>query len=135
MNSGSRLKRSQLQMTPAPFPRFAAVEQSSGIEQINVAVTQMDEMTQQNAALVEEAAAAAESLNEQANSMSAAVSVFRLDHHSGPSARAKAKPMASSASSASSTHAAALPAPKAKAKAVASKAGRSAAAEDEWQEF
>ena len=56
----------------------ASREQSSGIEQVSLAVSQMDEVTQQNAALVEEAAAAAESLEEQANSLSQAVSVFRL---------------------------------------------------------
>lgn len=56
----------------------ASREQSSGIEQVGLAVTQMDEVTQQNAALVEEAAAAAESLEEQARSLMDAVSVFRL---------------------------------------------------------
>jgi methyl-accepting chemotaxis protein len=56
----------------------ASTEQSQGIEQVNVAVTQMDEMTQQNAALVEEAAAAAESLQDQAASLAEAVSVFKV---------------------------------------------------------
>ena len=57
----------------------ASVEQSAGIEQVNIAITQMDEVTQQNAALVEEAAAAAESLEEQAQNLSASVATFRLD--------------------------------------------------------
>ncbi|MEI7968349.1 MAG: methyl-accepting chemotaxis protein [Betaproteobacteria bacterium] len=56
----------------------ASVEQSSGIEQVNQAITQMDEVTQQNAALVEEAAAAAESLEEQAQLLAQAVVVFNL---------------------------------------------------------
>ncbi len=56
----------------------ASVEQSSGIDQVSLAVSQMDEVTQQNAALVEEAAAAAESLEEQARNLSEAVSAFRL---------------------------------------------------------
>ncbi len=56
----------------------ASIEQSSGIEQVNQAITQMDEVTQQNAALVEEAAAAAESLEEQAQVLSQAVSVFKV---------------------------------------------------------
>ncbi|NIF79488.1 HAMP domain-containing protein [Paraburkholderia sp. Cy-641] len=56
----------------------ASEEQSDGIEQVNRAVTQMDEVTQQNAALVEEAAAAAVSLEEQAARMSDVVSVFRI---------------------------------------------------------
>ncbi|MES2036917.1 MAG: methyl-accepting chemotaxis protein, partial [Pseudomonadota bacterium] len=51
---------------------------SSGIEQVNLAITQMDEMTQQNAALVEQAAAAAESMEEQAVELARAVSVFHL---------------------------------------------------------
>ncbi len=57
----------------------ASREQSSGIEQVSLAVSQMDEVTQQNAALVEEAAAAAESLEEQAINLSQAVAIFKLD--------------------------------------------------------
>jgi methyl-accepting chemotaxis protein len=56
----------------------ASSEQSSGIGQVNVAVTQLDQMTQQNAALVEQSAAAAESLKEQARKLSGVVSTFRL---------------------------------------------------------
>ena len=55
----------------------ASQEQSSGIEQVNRTVMQMDETTQQNAALVEEASAAARSMEEQANLLAEAVSVFR----------------------------------------------------------
>jgi methyl-accepting chemotaxis protein len=57
----------------------AALEQSSGIGQINEAVTQMDQATQQNAALVEQGAAAAESLRAQAVKLAETVSAFRLD--------------------------------------------------------
>jgi methyl-accepting chemotaxis protein len=57
----------------------ASAEQSSGIEQVSLAVAQMDEVTQQNAALVEEAAAAAESLQEQAGALEQAVSRFRVE--------------------------------------------------------
>ena len=57
----------------------AAAEQSTGIDQVNLAVAQMDEVTQQNAALVEQAAAAASSLEEQARRLSSAVAVFRVD--------------------------------------------------------
>jgi methyl-accepting chemotaxis protein-1 (serine sensor receptor) len=57
----------------------ASDEQSSGIEQVNQAVNQMDEVTQQNAALVEEAAAAALSLEEQAQLLRDAVAAFRTD--------------------------------------------------------
>ncbi len=56
----------------------AASEQAGGIGQVNQAVGQLDQMTQQNAALVEESAAAAHSLREQAARLAAAVQVFRL---------------------------------------------------------
>ncbi|HET9643163.1 MAG TPA: methyl-accepting chemotaxis protein, partial [Burkholderiaceae bacterium] len=56
----------------------ASAEQSSGIGQVNTAVTQLDQMTQQNAALVEQSAAAAESLKDQALRLSGVVSRFRL---------------------------------------------------------
>ena len=56
----------------------AGHEQSTGIEEVNRAVTQMDEVTQQNAALVEEAAAAAAALQAQAGDLAALVSVFKL---------------------------------------------------------
>ncbi len=56
----------------------SATEQSDGIAQVNVAVNQLDQMTQQNAALVEQSAAAAESLKEQAQRLADVVAVFRL---------------------------------------------------------
>ena len=61
----------------------ASQEQSAGIEQINIAVTQMDNVTQQNAALVEEAAAAAQAMQEQVNSLNEVVSVFRVGNIAG----------------------------------------------------
>ncbi|WP_321785001.1 methyl-accepting chemotaxis protein [Burkholderia pyrrocinia] len=57
----------------------ASEEQSGGIDQVARAVAQMDEVTQQNAALVEEAAAAAQSLDEQAGRLRETASVFQLD--------------------------------------------------------
>jgi len=57
----------------------AAAEQSDGIGQVNGAVNQLDEMTQRNAALVEQSAAAAESLKEQANRLAQVVGEFRLE--------------------------------------------------------
>ncbi|MBV6324560.1 methyl-accepting chemotaxis protein [Duganella violaceipulchra] len=62
---------------------LASQEQSSGIEQINTAVTQMDDVTQQNAALVEEAAAAAHAMQDQVNSLNDLVSVFRTEAKAG----------------------------------------------------
>ena len=56
----------------------ASQEQSGGIEQVNQAISEMDEVTQQNAALVEESAAAAGSLHDQAANLATVVSVFKL---------------------------------------------------------
>jgi methyl-accepting chemotaxis protein len=58
---------------------LASSEQSAGIEQINQAIMQMDQVTQRNAMLVEQAAAAATSLQDQALKLGHAVSVFKLD--------------------------------------------------------
>lgn len=57
----------------------ASMEQTSGIEQVNQAIGQMDDVTQQNAALVEQAAAAAESLEEQTQTLAVTVAHFKLD--------------------------------------------------------
>jgi methyl-accepting chemotaxis protein len=76
----------------------ASQEQTSGIEQINQAITQMDQVTQQNAALVEEAAAAAQSLQEQASGLSQVVSVFRLDNEQASQVRYGAAPQRPSTS-------------------------------------
>ena len=56
----------------------AAGEQSSGIAQVNTSIANLDQMTQQNAALVEQSAAAAQSLREQADQLAQAVAVFKL---------------------------------------------------------
>nr|WP_314545324.1 methyl-accepting chemotaxis protein [uncultured Massilia sp.] len=119
-------------------------EQTTGIEQINEAVIQMDNVTQQNAGLVEEAAAASESLQTQANKLSELVSVFRV-------AARQSSPAASAASvSASVSAPARAPAPAAKKPAPAvlaapSNAARTvrpakttkvaATAQGDWEEF
>ena len=59
----------------------ASDEQSKGIAQVGVAITQMDSVTQQNAALVEEAAASAASLAGQAEELRQSVSVFHVEGH------------------------------------------------------
>ncbi|MES2076239.1 MAG: methyl-accepting chemotaxis protein [Pseudomonadota bacterium] len=61
----------------------ASSEQSIGIDQVNVAIAQMDQVTQQNAALVEQAAAAAASMQEQAAGLAQAASMFKLGHDMG----------------------------------------------------
>ena len=72
----------------------ASQEQSSGIEQVSQTVTQMDQTTQQNAALVEEATAAARSMEDQAGQLAQAVAAFRLpaDAQSQRLQQAAAKP-------------------------------------------
>jgi methyl-accepting chemotaxis protein len=62
----------------------ASVEQTHGIEQINMAISQMDHVTQQNAALVEQAAAAAGAMQEQAAQLAYAVSIFKLEEVVAP---------------------------------------------------
>ena len=129
----------------------ASQEQSLGIEQVNEAISQMDEMTVQNAALVEEAAAAAQSMHDEAGVLSAAVAVFTL--RDAPALalapRASAKPVARAVASkalapraaapAESVAAAAAPAPQAKAKpaapAASAKLARAKPAESDWEEF
>ncbi|KGK57067.1 chemotaxis protein [Xanthomonas cannabis pv. phaseoli] len=112
----------------------ASQEQSSGIEQVNQTVTQMDETTQQNAALVEEATAAARALEEQAVGLTEAVAVFKTDagHASAPPSPVRAVPS--------------RPAVSAVLKAQVAAAGRTAASkprvvvtassnDTSWQEF
>ena len=72
----------------------ASSEQSSGIEQVNQAVSHMDEVTQQNAALVEEAAATAESMRSQAKNLAQALEGFKLAGDAGASSHARATPPA-----------------------------------------
>jgi methyl-accepting chemotaxis protein len=65
-------------------------EQSSGIERVNQAIERMDHVTQQNAAMVEEAAAAASSMREETDRLVRAISVFKLDANSIDSANGNA---------------------------------------------
>jgi methyl-accepting chemotaxis protein len=106
----------------------ASVEQSAGIEQVNTAIVQMDQVTQQNAALVEEAAAAAESMQDQAAKLSEVVSVFKLlastSAAPAPVRRAAPKPVARPALKAAAARPAAL-----KIKKPAATVG------DEWETF
>jgi methyl-accepting chemotaxis protein len=103
----------------------ASQEQSMGIEQVNAAIGQMDEMTVQNAALVEQAAAAAQSMQDEAQVLSRAVAVFTL--RAAPAARPKAPaPLVR-------LKAAPKPAPRVAAAVPRPKAG--AAASSDWEEF
>jgi methyl-accepting chemotaxis protein len=126
----------------------ATQEQSNGIEEVNQAITQMDEMTQQNAALVEEAAAAAESMQEQAQLLSQAVSIFKLSHDVGvrraapASTPAPRRAVVAAPVRAAAAAIAATPRPAAAAAAAAAarpaapkKAAPAPSAGDEWEEF
>jgi methyl-accepting chemotaxis protein len=77
----------------------ASIEQSTGVEEVNKALNQMDEVTQQNSALVEENAATAKTLEHQAKNMDERVSFFQLDDSAGaedakPAPRVQATPAA-----------------------------------------
>jgi len=74
----------------------SSTEQTKGIEQVGEAVAQLDQVTQQNAALVEESAAAAESLKHQAGNLSTLVASFKLPGGSGASVVAATRPVAAS---------------------------------------
>ncbi|WP_115512892.1 methyl-accepting chemotaxis protein [Xanthomonas arboricola] len=109
----------------------ASQEQSAGIEQVNQTITQMDETTQQNAALVEEATAAARALEEQAVGLTEAVAVFKTDAtYAAPAVRApSSRPVVSSAVKAKVAAAGRTPASKPRAVVTASSNDSS------WQEF
>ncbi|WP_293935211.1 methyl-accepting chemotaxis protein [Iodobacter sp.] len=117
----------------------ASAEQSSGIEQVNQAVVQMDENTQQNAALVEEAAAAAESLEEQAGSLADAIAVFKLGasyQHAGVAAKRLPAPRSAPAAARPAIAAPRAPAPAASKSLSTGKKLPSPTADDgDWEEF
>ena len=93
-----------------------SAEQSRGIEQVNIAVTQMDQVTQQNAALVEESAAAASSLAHQAEALAKAVAVFRVDTSAARPLRAAAPAPTRAKAPAATAKPAKVPAPASSAK-------------------
>ena len=114
----------------------ASGEQHRGIEQVNVAISQMDEVTQQNAALVEEASAAAQSMASQASTLREVVSTFKLPaaHETRTTASHAPKSVARAAVSVSKKPRSAAPArplvsPAAKAEPVASRS------EADWETF
>ncbi|KVM79502.1 hypothetical protein WK05_21615 [Burkholderia ubonensis] len=115
----------------------ASDEQSRGIEQVNIAVGQMDEVTQQNAALVEQASAAAQSLEQQAGQQKRAIAVFKLADSgaAAPAAAVKAPAPAPRAPAARPvarrvTRPAAAPAAASAAPALATTGGA-----DDWETF
>jgi methyl-accepting chemotaxis protein len=129
----------------------ASAEQSAGIEQVNLSIIEMDGMTQQNAALVEEAAAAFQSLQDQAAELQRVVSIFKLAEGEEQAIVDAPAPAAATASRAVVVRPAAKPqlkkpaAAKAKAPvkeeraadapASTAKKVAAAAASDDWEEF
>ncbi|MCC2970671.1 methyl-accepting chemotaxis protein [Massilia sp. IC2-476] len=110
----------------------ASQEQTGGIEQVNGAIGQMDQVTQQNAALVEESAAAAASMQDQAARLAQVVGVFKLGAGAAPAVTPAAAPAAAKARTL------ALPAKAAKPVSKAAPASSRAAARDkaeEWEAF
>ncbi|MYM85601.1 HAMP domain-containing protein [Rugamonas sp. FT82W] len=113
----------------------ASEEQSLGIAQVNDAITQMDQVTQQNAALVEEAAAAAESMQEQSAKLAEVVGVFKLDA-SQMAMQARALPPARPRVAPPPRRPApAVAAQPRKALAAAPKRTAVASSETDWEEF
>jgi methyl-accepting chemotaxis protein len=112
----------------------AAAEQSDGIGQVNTAVVQLDQMTQQNAALVEQSAAAATSLKDQAGKLAQVVGMFKLGSTSTWLANHNAK-QASQAASAPARPAPRTPAATPVAVAAASARPEGPAHGDDWETF
>ncbi|MBV8635561.1 MAG: hypothetical protein JO002_13795, partial [Burkholderiaceae bacterium] len=111
----------------------ASIEQEAGIGQINEAVTQMDTVTQQNAALVEQAAAAADSLQEQAKVLAEIVSVFKLDASYLAQVRSQAQaPRKTAMAGPMKRPAAARLSPQAQPKRLTT---ATAGGNDDWEEF
>ncbi|MES2300429.1 MAG: methyl-accepting chemotaxis protein [Pseudomonadota bacterium] len=120
----------------------ASEEQSLGIEQVNEAINQMDEMTVQNAALVEQAAAAAQSMQDEAGVLSEAVAVFKLREGAMGQARVTAAPPRKSGAARPAAPKLAASKPKAAPRQIkapaapsAPKAAASADSAADWEEF
>ena len=115
----------------------ASQEQSQGIEQVNLTITQMDEVTQQNAALVEEASAAARSLESQAEGLSASVASFRVSaNDSGPPADARTPALSPAAAPGIRPQGRTkLPVRRAAAGASAPAVKRASGSGEQWTEF
>ncbi|MFZ6747732.1 methyl-accepting chemotaxis protein [Undibacterium sp. Ren11W] len=109
----------------------AGLEQSAGIDQINNAITQMDDVTQKNAALVEEAAAAAASMQEQASNLVQVVSVFNIGKEEP---ELNAKPAARKTSSVVNRKSTAVPVRIATTAATKAAQAKTTNTED-WEEF
>jgi len=117
----------------------AASEQSNGIAQVNQSIASLDQMTQQNAALVEQSAAAAQSLREQADQLAQAVAAFKLAAHMAAASPKQPVTAPAARPAAVMSRAAALPTVKPfESKSAAAGAVMkppAAAADDDWETF
>ncbi|HSN20592.1 MAG TPA: methyl-accepting chemotaxis protein [Usitatibacter sp.] len=113
----------------------ASHEQSSGIEQINRAITQMDNVVQMNASLVEEATAAATSMANQATGLARSVAQFRLEESALPTMPAHPAPAAPAPARAPVQAANAPAEPRAAAPAPRREPALASADDDDWKEF
>ena len=103
----------------------ASREQSSGVEEMNKALMQLEDMTQQNAALVEEATASALTFKEESARLSGLVGQFRIEETAGPSgAPARSAPLAAPA----------IPAAR-PARSLGQKPGPKTDGHEAWEEF
>ncbi|NVD96826.1 methyl-accepting chemotaxis protein [Massilia sp. BJB1822] len=113
----------------------ASVEQSTGISQVNQAIVQMDDVTQQNASLVEQAAAAAGSLKDQAEGLVQVVSVFKINGGAANSYASTPKPQARPVAAAPKPAPRKIATVKAAAAPRSTVASKPAAGGDDWEEF
>ncbi|MCF1482256.1 MULTISPECIES: methyl-accepting chemotaxis protein [Rhizobium/Agrobacterium group] len=108
----------------------AAREQSTGLSEINTAINQMDQTTQQNAAMVEESTAATNKLADEASNLSTLVARFKV--HTGTQASAPSRPISSHAAP---SHSAMASAPAGRRPVSSSRGNTALAIEKDWEEF
>jgi methyl-accepting chemotaxis protein len=113
----------------------ASREQSAGIDQINEAITHMDHSTQENAALVEEAAAAADSLQEQAARLEAVAGRFRLGAHHAAAAQPVSRAVSRAVVPVPAARRAAKPAPASRPRPAARREPAMASTASDWEQF
>jgi methyl-accepting chemotaxis protein len=115
----------------------SAREQSAGLAEINVAVNQLDQVTQQNAAMFEETTAASHALTREAEALNATMGHFQIGGGTGSgTASRRAAPAAAAPRAATKPHAApSRPAPAPRAQAAAAVATRADRSADEWEDF
>ncbi len=113
----------------------ASREQSNGIDQVNTAVSQMDKITQQNAALVEEAAAAAKSMEEQTEELSNIVAAFQIGSAAATPAPTGGRPVPTARGAQAAAHPVKPQTAKPAAKKAPAQQKQTAGGDEDWKEF